>query len=246
MSLFDKLRFAFDPAGAFKEGKLYSWFPSETKAQFDASAFDVVRPTSVDRINKDGQVESVPPNVPVLDYSDGGCPKLLTGADDSITGAGDSSTFNSESGVLFADVKALSDVSNDALSINDGSSSNRCTISLRSDGFIQGFVASEGVSQCDIRTMYPKIIQNKISLKYQSNRFDLWINGINFGNDTSGGSPNNLSRIDLSEYSGSSNKLQAKTKSVQHFDALTDAELEELTGYDSYDQMVSQFNFTTL
>ena len=43
MSLFEKLRFAMSPSGGYKVGKLYSWFPTETQAEFDASAFDVSR-----------------------------------------------------------------------------------------------------------------------------------------------------------------------------------------------------------
>jgi len=37
-----------------------------------------------------------------------------------------------------------------------------------------------------------------------------------------------------------------KTKSIQHWDYLTDEEMESLTGYQSYAQMTSQFNFNTL
>ena len=37
-----------------------------------------------------------------------------------------------------------------------------------------------------------------------------------------------------------------KTKSVQVYDYLSDLEIEQLTGYDSYSAMTSQFEFNTL
>ena len=43
-----------------------------------------------------------------------------------------------------------------------------------------------------------------------------------------------------------SGKFIGKTKSIQHWDYLTDEEMESLTGYQSYAQMTSQFQFNTL
>ena len=71
----DKLRFAMTPSG-FKDGTLYSQFPNVS-----ASDFDVVRNSIATRVNKDGLIEVMDANVPRLDYSDGGCPKLLTESD---------------------------------------------------------------------------------------------------------------------------------------------------------------------
>ena len=240
MSLNSKRRYAMFPE-AYKAGVLASQIPTSTVGDFD-----VVRPTSVDRINKDGQVESVAPNVPVLDYSDGGCPKLLTGADDEITNAGDSSTFNSESGVLFADVK---------IQTEDFSGAFIIETTLNGDNFL-GILGSLGNSRfrykiggttTDIQSNVADLLmQNKFALVYLNNEMKAYINGIEVGSTPIlNYNSNILSELRLSSWNDTQ-ELIGKTKSIQHFDALTDQELEELTGYDSYDQMVNQFNFTTL
>ena len=69
----DKLRYAFTPSGGYKEGTLYSLVPNDNVGNFDVSRTGVAT-----RVNKDGLIEVVDANVPRLDYSDGGCPKLLT------------------------------------------------------------------------------------------------------------------------------------------------------------------------
>lgn len=60
------------PTG-FKAGKLYSVLPES-----GAGDFDVVRATTATRVNENGLIETVANNVPRLDYTDGGCPVLLT------------------------------------------------------------------------------------------------------------------------------------------------------------------------
>lgn len=57
---------------AYKDGKLFSVLPSDGSGDFD-----VTRSTSATRVNKDGLIELMVANVPRLDYSEGGCPKLL-------------------------------------------------------------------------------------------------------------------------------------------------------------------------
>ena len=68
-----KLRFAFTPSGGYKAGALYPIVPND-----NVGNFDVVRNSIGTRVNKDGLIEVMDANVPRLDYSDGGCPKLLT------------------------------------------------------------------------------------------------------------------------------------------------------------------------
>ena len=67
----NKLRYAMYPE-AYKAGMLLSQVPTSTVGDFD-----VTRSGVATRVNKDGLIEVVAPNVPRLDYSDGGCPKLL-------------------------------------------------------------------------------------------------------------------------------------------------------------------------
>jgi len=240
----DKLRFAFTPSGGYKEGVLYPLVPND-----NVGNFDVVRPTSVDRINKDGEVESVPPNVPVLDYSDGGCPKLLTGSDDSITGAGDSSTFNSESGVLFVDVKiASSDLMYIDINNSNDAMYNNISLRFQTEDYPYDVTARRTESGSQVGAAVANIpieFQNRIAHAYTLNESTLWVNGVPFNTSIYSGTDLGLSSCQFS-YSDNRYNFIGKTKSIQHWDYLTDEEMEALTGYQSYEDMTSQFNFNTL
>jgi len=63
---------AMIPSG-YKATKLYSVLPNTAVGDFD-----VTRATTATRVNSSGLIEEVAANVPLLDYSDGGCPSLLT------------------------------------------------------------------------------------------------------------------------------------------------------------------------
>ena len=63
---------ALIPTGT-KAGKLYSVLPEDGSGDFT-----VVRATTATRVNENGLIESVANNVPRLDYTNGGCPVLLT------------------------------------------------------------------------------------------------------------------------------------------------------------------------
>jgi len=62
---------AFIPSG-FKASKAYSVLPTNGNADLD-----VARNSTANRINKDGLIEEMAINVPLLDYSDSTCPSLL-------------------------------------------------------------------------------------------------------------------------------------------------------------------------
>ena len=163
---------------------------------------------------------------------------------DQITGAGDSDTFNSTSGVLFADVKNLNLSEGSAVGIANGDSPDEIiNIFLRSDGEVMGSVYNSS-AQAYMRQTYDMSLQNKYSLRYASNDFSLWINGIKFQTDSSGSVPS-INKLGLVSY-GTSNPMQGKTNSILHYDYLTDEEMVVLTGYSSYDDMTNQFGFNTL
>lgn len=62
---------AMIPSG-YKAGTLYSVLPTNGGADLD-----IVRGTTATRVNENGLIDEVAVNVPRLDYTDGGCPKLL-------------------------------------------------------------------------------------------------------------------------------------------------------------------------
>ena len=65
-------KIALIPSGV-KAGKLYSVLPTNGDGDFTTT-----RNTVATRVNENGLIEEVASNVPRLDYSDGGCPSLLS------------------------------------------------------------------------------------------------------------------------------------------------------------------------
>ena len=406
----DKLRFAMTPSG-FKAGTLYSQFPNVS-----ASDFDVVRNSIGTRVNKDGLIEVMDANVPRLDYSDGGCPKLLTEASsqnlitysedfsqwsksnsttqltpssissfgnytefestalggsleitpstsqsgdatfsiyakkgtakgirvsldaftdsncyvnlengteispnsgqsikimpfndfyriefttnivslskirlytigenstqdvigniyiyggqleqksyatsyiltngatatrsaDQVINAGDSSTFNSQSGVLFIDSKGISDVA--CLSLHDGTDVNRVSILQYVDiNRFRILIDNNGVNQIDFSTDdFAGGLDFKIAVSYSTNNTSFFINGLEVATFNYGIMPSQGTFNQISFNLGSAGffDFYGKTKSVQFYDIGVD--IEQLTGYDSYSAMTSQFNFNVL
>ena len=57
---------------AYKSGKVYSVLPTDGSGDLNFA-----RASEATRVNKDGLIETVGSNVPRIDYTDGGCPKLL-------------------------------------------------------------------------------------------------------------------------------------------------------------------------
>lgn len=57
---------------AYKSGKVYSVLPSDGSGDLNFS-----RTSEATRVNQNGLIETVGSNVPRIDYTDGGCPKLL-------------------------------------------------------------------------------------------------------------------------------------------------------------------------
>ena len=152
---------------------------------------------------------------------------------DVVNNAGDVNNFNSEEGVLFAEISALANNSTKkGISISDGTTANR--IILRYDDAsnrIKCIVISSGVIQANMNTAAYDILDNlKIAVKFKENDFALWVNGLEVVTDTSG---NTFPTGTLSELNLDSTTLEpfyGKTKNIQVFDeALSDAELQTLT-----------------
>ena len=68
---------AMIPSG-YKATKLYSVLPNTAVGDFDVSRPSGTGGFNATRVNKSGLIEEVAANVPRLDYTDGGCPVLLT------------------------------------------------------------------------------------------------------------------------------------------------------------------------
>ena len=172
----------------------------------------------------------------------------VTRQTDQVTNAGDSSTFNSQSGVLLIDSKAISDVA--CLSLHDGTDVNRVSILQYVDANIFRFlIDNNGVNQLDFSTYDFEVgLDFKIAVLYSTNNTSFFINGLEVATFNYGVMPSQgtFNQISLNLGSAGFFDFYGKTKSIQHYDYLSDAEMEQLTGYDSYSAMTSQFNFNVL
>ncbi len=146
--------------------------------------------------------------------------------------AGDVNVFNSEEGVLYAEIAGLSDASgNRTLSISDGTNNNSVVIRYTTTtNKIQAFVFSGGVTQFSSDANGLNILNyNKVAISYKLNNVVLWVNGTKISTDTSATMPLNLSEFNFTRGDGANN-FYGKTKNLQVFNkALTDRELEILT-----------------
>ncbi len=157
---------------------------------------------------------------------------------DVCNNSGSAQDFNSEEGVLYAEIAALESTSSGSkfISISDGTYNNRASI-LFSNGAtnkIRCFLRVGGTSQVDkIENVTDVTDFNKVAFSYKENEFKVFINGSQAGStDTSGSvwSSGTITKLSLTEINSALGAFNGKVRNVQVFtEALTDAELQELT-----------------
>ena len=151
---------------------------------------------------------------------------------DIATNSGNATVINSEEGVLYAEIAALSDDGTTRrLAISDGSTSNRVFIGYDvSTNSVQFVVSSEGsVVVNQTFTISDTTQFNKLALKYKLNDCSFWIDGVKVGTDTTAPMPIGLNEVMFNQ--GTASRIFfGKVKSLQVYTtALTDAELTTLT-----------------
>jgi len=141
--------------------------------------------------------------------------------------AGDASTFNSEQGILFAE---FSYFQNGFVSINDGSNTNRIFL-----GFSGGQVYAQVRVNLSVKAdmLYGSFSQNtivKAAIKYKTDDFALWINGVERATDNSGSIFPINTINELSFDNGASNPFYGNTKDLRYYDTegMTDTEITNL------------------
>ena len=158
---------------------------------------------------------------------------IATRLADSVTGAGDATTFNSTEGVLYFEGSALAnDLTNRIISITDGVSVNGVSLYYSSgSNVIRANYYVGGVAQCNLQYILADETDfSKIAFVWKINRFELWVDGVKRAEDLSGSvnTANTMNDLSFSRLFG--NVFYGKVKSVITFyTALTDAELECLT-----------------
>ena len=170
---------------------------------------------------------------------------------DEVTNGGDVNSFNSEEGVLYAEIAALANSSNyRSVSLSDGTNTNRVnlTYSIASNSLL-GFINVNGVNTTLSFTTIPVTDFFKCALKYKENDCSLWVNGVEVSNSTSqiAFPINTLTKLSFTSGSNGS-YFYGKTSQVQVFNtALSDYELKLLTSqdtnYDSYEAMRLALNY---
>ena len=158
----------------------------------------------------------------------------VTRNQDVCTNGGSLASINSTEGVLYAEIAALADGGTfRGISLNDGttnnnnviriycaSADNRITIIIRANGSLIFNYSHTLTSITDF---------NKIAIKYKQNDFSLWVNGINIHNQTTGNTPIGLNELLFNNGLGTE-IFFGKTKALAVWkEALSDAELTELT-----------------
>jgi hypothetical protein len=153
---------------------------------------------------------------------------------DIATNSGNASLINSEEGVLYAEIAALTnDLTNRFISISNGSKAERVEIGYSNvSNKIFAFSNVGNVNQCNISFVLPNMLDyNKIALKYKLNDFSLWVNGVKVGVDlnASVSAENILNELAFDEGDGT-DVFYSKTKALAVYKtALTDEQLTLLT-----------------
>ena len=175
--------------------------------------------------------------IEALSYATSYIPTLTgsteTRATETATGAGSADLINSTEGVLYAEIAALAnDGSVRYLSLTDGTSNNMVLVLYYSTANnIRTIVTSGGTNYMDKNYGVTSVLDfHKVAIRWKANDFSLWVNGSERKTDTSGSVPIGLNSLSFDSGTGSSN-FYGKVKAVAVFnEALSDSELNNLTG----------------
>ena len=156
---------------------------------------------------------------------------VVTRVQDVCNNGGNEQVINSTEGVLYAEISAF-EGSDDpfAISLSDGSSSNRIFLSLRTPESIYRAYSSGGgdinFEGLDVTSL------SKVAVRYSLNNFSLWVNGIKRGETlTYAGIPSNtLNNLSFDRNGIGELYFRGNVKDVKLYNtALTDQELINLT-----------------
>jgi len=153
---------------------------------------------------------------------------------DVCNNSGSAQDFNSEEGVLYAEIAYLSDTGTyRTISINDGTNNNMVAFENRPiSNQIKAFVNVSGVNVMASTQALTNVKQfNKIAIKWKEDDFAWWVNGVQIHEDLSGSTFGSGVLNKLNFNNGIENfPFEGKVRNVQVFtEALTDEQLEKLT-----------------
>ncbi len=167
----------------------------------------------------------------------------VTRSADAANNAGNSDLINSTEGVLYAELKTSFEGTSgvQAISLQD-SSNNYISIYFRdSNNFSARISASGGATQIDSKYVTEQFY--KVALSYNSSNTKLFIDGRQIGNTTTTALVSGLNELAFDRGSGFGTEYEGNAKMIAVFkEALTDLELEKLTGYNNHELYMNYYN----
>ena len=171
----------------------------------------------------------------------------VTRSADAANNAGNSDLINDTEGVLYGEIKALAnDGTSRHFSINDGTAANKVEIYYDSTtNEINGHINVSGASSALFSQTFATVLEyHKVAVKYKANDFSMFVDGTQIATDTSGVvfPANTLNNLAFDKGNATLD-FYADVKSVMVFkEALTDLELEKLTGYNNHELYMNYYN----
>ena len=147
--------------------------------------------------------------------------------------AGNASTFNSEEGILYAEILALAnDSTNRYITLSDGTNNNRIILRFSTANKLRVNILV-GNSNQFIAEMNVSANQfYKAAFSYKQNQFKFYIDGVLIGSGTSGNVPSagTFDILNFENATGGSEKFYGKCKDLRYYDTegMTDTEINNL------------------
>jgi hypothetical protein len=137
-----------------------------------------------------------------------------------------------------AEISALTNSGGKWISLSNGSTSQRISFA-NENGNIRVYIFNGVVIWDYIYYNINTITSNKISLKYKSGDYSLFINGFKINTSTSSLVASGIDSLQFNSGGGSGN-FEGNTKQIQYFDsALNDSDLETITSWTSFRDMAN-------
>jgi hypothetical protein len=178
-----------------------------------------------------------------------GTTATVTRSADVCDGAGTAAEFNDSEGVLYAEIAALvDDGSYNLISLSDNTANNFIVIGYKDTNNTLFFDAIIGGTRfvSNPTTIVNQEEFNKICLKYKSGDTDIYFNGFKILSSATTFTHSGNSMFDLEfQYYNNTLPFYGKTKEIAYFkEALTENELEDLTSWDSFNDMAKEQLYT--
>ena len=171
----------------------------------------------------------------------------VTRSADAANNAGNSDLFNDSEGVLYIETQALVDEADAKfISVDAGNGQNRVILgypgsaSSRITGYLQSSAGGGMTGNIDNIDTTEK---HKIAFKYKSNDCSIFIDGVKRLQNDSVTMPVGLNTLNFTNGIANSGTYKGNLNSIMVFkEALTDLELEKLTGYNNHELYMNYYN----